>query len=81
MVHIAKGSGERRVEIPAIGAKYVAMYIVTHTPDTEAELNSHNVNLTSEDADTYGCEVTCTNTVNGFVEMNRLELDVVICSK
>ena len=68
-----KGLKESRVDIPASDAKYV----VTHISDTETELTIHNV--ASEDADTYGCEVT--NTVNGSVMMNRMELDVVICSK
>ena len=79
MVHIVKGSGERRVEIPDSDAKYVAMDIVTHTLDTETELTTHNSNVTSKDTGTYGCEVT--NTVNGSVVMNRMEVDVVICSK
>ena len=68
-----KGLGESRVDIPASDAKYV----VTHTSDTVSELTIHNV--TSEDAGTYGCEVIIT--VNGSVMMNRMELDVVICSK
>ena len=46
MVHIAKGSGERRVEIPASDAKYVATYIVTHTSGIETELTVLFIMLT-----------------------------------
>ena len=66
--HLSYGS----VNIPASDADYV----VTITP-TETVLTIRDVD--SEDAGTYGCEAT--NTVNGSVMVNHMEIDVIICSK
>ena len=63
---------DTRVNIPASDADYV----VTITP-TETILTIRDVD--SEDAGTYGCEAT--NTVNGSVMVNHMEIDVIICSK
>ena len=65
-------TGDNRVNIPASDADYV----VTITP-TETVLTIRDVD--SEDAGTYGCEAT--NTVNGSVMVNHMEIDVIICSK
>ena len=63
---------DTRVNIPTSDANYV----VTITP-TETVLTIRDVD--SEDAGTYGCEAT--NTVNGSVMVNHMEIDVIICSK
>ena len=64
--------GDTRVNILTSDADYV----VTITP-TETILTIRDVD--SEDAGTYGCEAT--NTVNGSVMVNHMEIDVIICSK
>ena len=65
-------TGDTRVDIVASDADYV----VTTTP-TETVLTIRDVD--SEDAGTYGCEAT--NTVNGSVVVNLMEINVTICSK
>ena len=65
-------TNDTRVNISASDADYV----VTITP-TETILTIRDVD--SEDAGTYGCEAT--NTVNGSVMVNHMEIDVIICSK
>ena len=65
-------TGDTRVDIAASDADYV----VTTTP-TETVLTIRDVD--SEDDGTYGCEAT--NTVNGSVVVNLMEINVTICSK
>ena len=65
-------TGDTRVDIAASDADYV----VTTTP-TEIQLTIRDVD--SEDDGTYRCEAT--NTVNGSVVVNLMEINVTICSK
>ena len=65
-------TGDTRVNIPASDADYVVTITTTETVLTIRDVDS-------EDAGTYGCEAT--NTVNGSVMVNHMEIDVIICSK
>ena len=69
-----RGTGDDRVNIPLSDADYV----VIHTSATQTtELTIRNV--ASEDAGIYGCEAT--NSVNGSISSNSIEVEFVICSK
>ena len=69
-----KGTGDDRVDIRQSDAEYV----VDHSSATQTtKLIIRDV--TSDDADIYGCEAT--NSVNGTTASHSLEVDFVICSK
>ena len=66
-------TGDSRRNISVSDAEYVVDRIST----TETQLTIRNIG--DEDDVTYGCEAT--NTVNGSVVMERMELDIDICCK
>ena len=66
-------SGDSRRNIPVSDVEYVVDAISA----TETQLTIRNV--AAENDVTYGCEAT--NTVNGSMVMEKIELDIDICCK